>query len=152
MVFCNFSVMPQVCTVCRHNDLNKINSELIQGLTPYELARYYSLNRNSMQRHFENHLPQQLVKANEARAVTNADRLLSEMQLLHERTENILTKAEETNNPLVALRAIREMRGNFELLAKILGILNSAPTINIDVTALSDDELDRLIGSDPRRR
>ena len=139
--------MPQACTVCRHNDLNKINSELIQGLTPYELARYYSLNRNSMQRHFENHLPQHLVKANEARAIANADNLLAEMQLLHERTENILTKAEQNNDSLVALRAIREMRSNFELLAKILGILNTSPTINIDVTTLSDEEIERLIGT-----
>lgn len=83
------------------------------------------------------------------------------MQSLHQRCLALLSRAEASGNIETALRAIREARGNLELLGRLDGTLlpNSQPTgevtINvhyvdrmpaaipapaIDVTRLPDDE------------
>lgn len=53
------------------------------------------------------------------------------MRGLQARTLTILDKAEDAGELRTALGAIREVRGNLELLAKLLGELDEKPQINI---------------------
>jgi hypothetical protein len=62
----------------------------------------------------------------QAHAASEAARVLDvmgAMRELHERTLKILAKAEESNDAHVALRAVREARGNLELLGRLDGSL-----------------------------
>ena len=63
--------------------------------------------------------------------VAQADDLLEEVRGLQRRAYAILDAAEETGELRTALAAIREARGNLELLAKLLGELDERPVINL---------------------
>ena len=84
-----------------------------------------------MQRHSENHLPATLAQAKDAEMVAHADDLLEQVRDLQVRTFAILEAAEASEQHRTALSAIREARGNLELLAKLLGELDDRPTVNV---------------------
>ena len=83
-------------------------------------------------RHNAGHIAPSLALAQQAVTVAHADDLLSQVRDLQTRALSILKKAEETGDLRTALGAIREARGNLELLAKLLGeIQQQAPVVNI---------------------
>ncbi len=128
--------MPRSCTVCTHPDRAEIDEALVAGESSYALAaRYSSLSRAAIQRHGENHLPAKLVMAQAAEEVAQADTLLDQVRDLQRRALDILNKAEEAGELRTALGAIREARGNLELLAKLLGELDERPSVNVLVSA-----------------
>ena len=93
--------------------------------------RYESLSQAAVQRHSENHLPATLAQAKDAEMVAHADDLLEQVRDLQVRTFAILEAAEVSEQHRTALSAIREARGNLELLAKLLGELGDRPTVNV---------------------
>ena len=127
--------MPRRCTVCAHEEAEAIDKALVGG-EPYRSVanRYESLSQAAVQRHQENHLPATLAKAREAEEVAHADNLLEQVRGLQGRALAILDKAEEAGELRTALGAIREARGNLDLLAKLLGELSDAPQVNILVS------------------
>ena len=63
------------------------------------------------------------MKAKDALEVAHGDSLLDQVQGLQEKAPSILVKAEAKGDLRAALGAIREARGNLELLAKLLGMM-----------------------------
>ena len=88
-----------------------------------------------MRRHKGKHLPAKLVMAQAAEEVAEADTLLDQVKDLQGRAYTILDKAEEAGELKTALSAIREARGNLELLAKLLGELDERPVVNLNVSS-----------------
>ena len=127
--------MPRRCTICAHPKVEAIDMALIAG-EPYRSVanRYESLSQASVQRHSENHLPATLAQAKEAEMVAHADHLLEQVRDLQVRTFAILEAAEASEQHRTALSAIREARGNLELLAKLLGELDERPVLNLHVS------------------
>ena len=127
--------MPRRCTVCSHPEVEAIDQALVSG-EPYRSVanRYESLSQASVQRHQENHIPATLAKAKDAGEVAHADNLLDQVGDLQRRALAILGKAEEAGELRTALSAIREARGNLELLAKLLGELDERPVVNLNVS------------------
>jgi hypothetical protein len=66
--------------------------------------------------------------------VTSADDLLGEIRRLQDRAAGILDGAELSGDGRLALAAIREIRGIVELLAKMLGELDSAPNVSVELS------------------
>jgi hypothetical protein len=124
--------MPRRCTVCAHPKVEAIDMALVAG-EPYRSVanRYESLSQASVQRHSENHLPATLAQAKGAEMIAHADDLLEQVRDLQVRTFAILEAAEASEQHRTALSAIREARGNLELLAKLLGELDERPVTNI---------------------
>lgn len=60
------------------------------------------------------------VSGRDALTVASPDDLLGEVMLLQQRTLSALARAEEVGDPRAALQAVREVRQNVELLAKLL--------------------------------
>lgn len=86
----------------------------------------------ALERHKANHLPAALVQAQAAADVARADTLLDQVRDLRRRALAILQQAEQGHDLRAALLAIREARGNLELLAKLLGELkDQAPAVNV---------------------
>jgi len=127
--------MPRRCTVCSHLEVEAIDRALVAG-EPYRSVanRYESLSQAAVQRHQENHIPATLAKAKDAGEVAHADNLLDQVGDLQRRALAILGKAEEAGELRTALSAIREARGNLELLAKLLGELDESPVVNLNVS------------------
>lgn len=123
--------MPRSCTVCGHEKRAQIDHALAEGIPNRRIATQYSLSEASVRRHHHSHLPVTLVKAHEVEEVARADELLGRVETLQARTLAILEAAEETGELRTALAAIREARGNVELLAKLLGELDERPQVNV---------------------
>jgi len=124
--------MPRNCTVCTHPNKADIDEALVAGVSSAEIAgRYRTIGERAIRRHRTNHVPETLAKAHEAEEVAQADTLLEQVRDLQERALDILDKAEEAGELRTALGAIREARGNLELLAKLLGELDERPTVNV---------------------
>jgi len=127
--------MPRRCTVCNHPDREKIDRALFAKVSSAEIAgRYRTIGERAIRRHRTNHLPETLAKAHDAEEVAQADSLLDQVRDLQERALDILDKAEEAGELRTALGAIREARGNLELLAKLLGELDERPQVNVLVS------------------
>jgi hypothetical protein len=126
--------MPRTCTVCAHGEAHAINVALVNSGGNRRIAARYGLSEAAIRRHRAEHIPQLLAKAAEAVEVADADDLLAEVRDLQARTLAILEATEETNEHRIALAAIREARGNLELLAKLLGELDERPVVNLTLS------------------
>src|ERR671916_2786607 len=122
--------MPRACTVCEHPEREAIDRVLVGGASNRSVASLHDVSEAAVRRHKSNHLPAKLVMAEKAAEVAEADTLLEQVKGLQGRAYAILEKAEETGELRTALGAIREARGNLELLAKLLGELDERP-INV---------------------
>jgi hypothetical protein len=126
--------MPRRCTVCTHPDRESIDEALVGGTALSALSAKYRVSEDAVGRHKGNHLPAKLVMAQAAEEVTQADSLLDQVRDLQDKALDILAKAEEAGELRTALGAVREARGNLELLAKLLGELDERPQVNILVS------------------
>jgi len=72
--------------------------------------------------------------AEKASEVAEADNLLGQVRDLQQSTLDILAEAERSKQYRTALGAIREARGNLELLAKLLGELDERPVVNLHIS------------------
>jgi hypothetical protein len=120
--------------VCAHPDREAIDEALVGGVAFPAIVAEYRVSKDSLSRHKANHLPAKLVMAQAAEEVAQADTLLRQVRDLQRRALDILDKAEGAGELRTALGAIREARGNLELLAKLLGELDERPRINVLVS------------------
>jgi hypothetical protein len=126
--------VPRSCTVCTHEARKEIDRALVAGEPFRNIAERFGTSAAALHRHKADHLPVKLTKAREAEEVAQADDLLSQVRDLQARALAILDKAEAAGELRTALSAIREARGNLELLAKLLGELDERPQVNVLVS------------------
>jgi len=121
--------------VCTHPDKEAIDEAIVGGTALSALAaKYRDTSEDALGRHKANHLPAKLVMAAAAEEVARADNLLDQVRDLQGRAYSILDKAESAGALRTALGAIREARGNLELLAKLLGELDERPVVNLKLS------------------
>jgi hypothetical protein len=126
--------MPRSCTVCEHSKRGEIDRALVGDSSNLSVSSLFGVSESAVRRHKANHLPAKLVMAQAAEEVAQADSLLDQVRDLQSRAYGILDKAEAADDLRTALGAIREARGNLELLAKLLGELDERPQVNILVS------------------
>lgn len=123
--------MPRRCTVCDHRERDKIDAALVSGAPLRDIAGRHGVSKSALERHKGAHLPSHLAKARAAEEVAGADALLLQVRHLQDRTLGILHASEDAGELRTALAAIREARGNLELLAKLLGELDESPRMDV---------------------
>ncbi len=123
--------MPRRCTVCTHDRRADIDQALVARRSFRYIAGQYGVSKSALVRHHDDHLPAALVKAQEATEAAQADALLAQVVGLKDRAISILDTAEAEEDLKAAIAAIREARGCVELLAKLAGQLQAAPTFNL---------------------
>jgi hypothetical protein len=126
--------MPRSCTICEHPEREVIDQALVGDASNRSLASLYDVSEAAVRRHKAKHLPAKLLMAQAAEEMAQADTLLGQVRDLQERALDILGKAEEAGELRTALGAIREARGNLELLAKLLGELDERPVVNLNLS------------------
>jgi hypothetical protein len=127
--------MPRSGTVCEHPEREEIDRALVGDTSNRLVASLYGVSEVAARRHKTNHLPAKLVMAQANEEVAQADDLLTQMRDLQRRALDILDKAEADGELRTALSAMREARGNLELLAKLLGELDEPPVTNVLVSS-----------------
>jgi hypothetical protein len=126
--------LPRTCTVCSHPAREAIDEALVEGVAFPALAAKHGVSKDALSRHKVKHLPAKLVMAQAAEEVAQVDSLLEQVRDLQARAHRILDKAERAGDLRTALDAIREARGNLELLAGLLGELNEQPVVNLNLS------------------
>jgi hypothetical protein len=123
--------VPRTCTICEHPEMEAIDRALVGETSNRSVASLFDVSEAAIRRHKANHLPAKLLMAEKAAEVVQADNLLEQLRDLQQSTLNILAEAEQAKQYRTALGAIREARGNLELLAKLLDELDEGPTVNV---------------------
>jgi hypothetical protein len=123
--------MPRSCPICDHEDLDEINAALASSERIRTIAERWSVRKTALMRHRNEHLPFSAIEAKEAEAEAKeaeedapAEDLLDQVRDLKERALASLEEAEEAEELNAALRAIREAKGNLELMTKPLNELD----------------------------
>ncbi len=126
--------MPRSCTVCEHPKRGEIDRALVGETSNLSVSSLFGVSESAVRRHKANHLPATLAKAEEAKEASRAGDLLGQVRALQGKTLGILLRAEGAGDLRTALGAIREARGNVELLAKLSGELDERPVVNLNVS------------------
>lgn len=125
------------CAVCNHPKREAFEKALaLERTTAAEVARTVGCNRSAVTRHLKNHLLPELRQSYQANAepdLKNID-VLAEMKELYGRMKQHLTDAEEGDDWQAVRGFHAEARKDLELLAKLLGELQSGPVVNITVS------------------
>ena len=119
--------MPRSCPICDHEDLDEIDAALASNERIRTIAERWSVRKTALMRHRNEHLPFSAIEAEEAEEAEEdapAEDLLDQVRDLQESALAILEEAEETEELNAALRAIREAKGNLELMTKPLNELD----------------------------
>jgi hypothetical protein len=125
--------VPRACTICSHEKRYEIEERLATRQGTYRgIARTYGVSEDAVSRHVASgHVGHLLALAADAERAARADSLLDRIEALQSRTLAILEASEETNEHRTALAAIREARGNLELIGEVTRELDRAPTLNL---------------------
>jgi hypothetical protein len=126
--------MPRVCSICVHAQREAIDKALVGGSAKRDVSALFRVSEDAVTRHAAAHLPKALAHAHEEREAERADDLLSEARRLKEITMGLLGRAVQANDLRTALVAVREARGNLELIGKLLGELDERPAVNVMVS------------------
>lgn len=130
------------CKVCSHPKLKQIERALVLRAQPIRvIAESYGISPYSVERHYHNHVSaeqrrlvyadarseQAMVDRATADQIVKADRIdvMGSLARLSKRCERILDSAEKDGEDGLALSAIKELRHQITLAAKILGDLDS---------------------------
>src|SRR5512135_2726012 len=111
--------MPRTCTICAHPDRSGIDKSLLAGEPFRKIAKHTATSAASLFRHRNGHIATALILSKQVAEADYGDDLFAQMMDINRRTRLILTQAEAAGDPRLALSAIREVRGNMELQAKI---------------------------------
>jgi len=145
--------MPRVCIICNHPNRLDIDRLLVQGHGYQKIANIYGVSWQSVRNHAQGHLSRQLVQAYEKKSEAWAMDLLDHLRDIVNKAEAIFQRNYDKNtttSDIVALNALREQRGTFELLAKIVAYsqtkameqqVQERQAKEIDLSDFSKDEL-----------
>ena len=126
--------MSRTCTICPHDQRARIDRALI-ARTPFRhIAAQYGVSTSALVRHCDDHIPSSLIRAQRVKEATEADALMAQILDLRDKALDTLTNAENDKNWPATVAAIRTACGCLELLGKVAGQLQDAPTINIIMT------------------
>lgn len=123
------------CQCCNLKESKRLelDREIVQGKSYTMLANKYGLDWQAVRRHAQEHVSHQLRTAYEKKqSMENLD-LLSEIEELIRRTKRIMDQAEDGGKLNVALNAIGQARGSYELLSKIAFSLHQARLAELEL-------------------
>lgn len=128
------SLMARICTVCAHSELEEINRRLVSSDSIAGIARDFAVSEDALRRHRESHVPKTLAASPSAKEITDADKLLSEIETVKNRALSLLDKAENAADTKIygpPSAYLKEFREYIRLMAELSGKLASQPQITI---------------------
>jgi len=126
--------MARTCTVCSHPEKEEIDRLLVRGDSIAGIARDFAVSEDALKRHFDNHVPKTLAASPSAKEITDADKLLSEIEEVKNRALRLLDKAENAQDTRVygpPSQYLKEFREYVRLMAELSGKLAAQPQITI---------------------
>lgn len=116
--------MPRLCTICESPRVIEINLAVaMHAGSVQKIASKFRVSSSALQRHIYKCIPTLYQAMRESPAKVQGQTILKQMQSLHARTLTILSRAEASRDGDLALKAVRECRGNLEILGRLTGEL-----------------------------
>jgi len=135
--------MSRVCTVCAHSETPEIDRLLLAGeISQREIADRFGLSQGAVSRHYRNHLPKVVAKAEEAARVEVAMRheiedlehaidVVQQLREINSASRDVLNEARDAGDGDLALKAVDRVHRQIELQAKLIGELDEGPSFNV---------------------
>jgi hypothetical protein len=125
------------CRVCASSRLQEINSALIAGGTPAEVSKRFDIGKQSVTRHWHNHVPNAAAQAG-AQAIAAVDAshgatLVQQASELRDKALSLLRQAEADKDWRTALMGVREALRCLETMAKLTGEIDESVHLSITV-------------------
>lgn len=112
--------MPRPCATCTSPYRDEINRALVAGTPRLQLAERYDMAESSLRRHEANHLPAELVKAQEGADVLSAEAIVADIRTAQADLERIMAEARETNDHASQLATLDRIAKFLVIRAKAL--------------------------------
>jgi len=105
---------------------------IVEGASVRHVAEQFGLSASAVQRH-KSHIPELLVQAREHADTYEAGAIFDRIERLERETLEQLEaeKASDEVDRRIVLQAIREQRGNIELVAKVMQLIDQAPKMEL---------------------
>lgn len=124
--------MPMQCSICAHAERTAIELAVANRVPLRTIADQHGVSKSAIIRHRDHcGALAGVVDAVQRTDQTRRETVQARMEALQQRTMRLLRSAEAAGELRTALGAIREARGNLELLAKLTGELDERPQVNI---------------------
>lgn len=128
--------MPRKSSIVMHPKKLEMEREYMEGQPVSEIARKYGVSADALYHHTEHNLSRQLVQAYQQKELNESMDILGGIEDLLKKTRRILDHAEKDKKHRLALSAIKEARGSYELLSKIAYALHQARLAEIELERL----------------
>ncbi|HXN01426.1 MAG TPA: hypothetical protein VN973_05995 [Candidatus Dormibacteraeota bacterium] len=126
------------CAVCHSPDQDAINEQLVRGVALNRLEKRLGISRRALRNHKLNHITPALVALRQERIADGVRKVSDRIEDLIGLADSILTAARAGGNPFMALKAIREQRANFELLARVTGELDERAQVTVNLQSTQE--------------
>lgn len=123
--------MGRACSVCTHDDRDRIDEALVSGSPLRSIAAQFSVSVSALSRHRAEHVSAALQAVAADRERDRAVSLVERIEDLIDRTERILAAAEESGKVAQALQAVGQLRGLLETYGKASGELKPDGLIQV---------------------
>jgi len=125
------------CTICRHPQHQEIAVSLVRaGIRA--TARQFHVSRASLDRH-KKHLPQAMVKAEQAREASEASVLLLKVEEVLSDARRIARQAEEKGDLSTALSGLKTITHSLELFGRLSGELQTGARVHVGIAMNTQD-------------
>lgn len=135
--------MSRSCTICNHPHRADIEQAIIAGIPHREIASQYGVGYKSVQRHFGDHISQEIQQSQAAQEELQALNVVKQLREINDTSLAILKEARDLGQNGLALQAIDRITKQLELQAKLLGDIDKTE-VNIWLPA-SWEEIERTI-------
>ena len=105
------------------------------GGSKRRIATDFALSEASVYRHFGDHLPARIMKAQEKMDVREALDIVGQLKFINAAALTVLRDARANGDQELVLKAIDRVQKQIELQARLIGELDDRPQINIWVSA-----------------
>jgi transposase len=127
--------MPQTCSICIHADRLQIEASLIAGMSLRDIARQFSVSKDSVSRHKQRCMKpaiQELAaEQKKEQEEVSAWTALSEMEWMREQARLIYTDVRNDRDHRTSLQALGELRKQTELYSELTGELDRSTHVEL---------------------
>ena len=123
--------MPRTCTICSHPQRDAIDHAIVTGMANRPIASQFQVGYKAVERHAAGHIKQAIKQSQVAKEEAQTLDVVRQLVTINTVTLAILKEARDTKENNLALQAVDRVMKQLELQAKLLGDLDSAPTVNV---------------------
>ncbi len=123
--------MPQTCSICNHSDRLQIEASLIAGMPLRDIARQFSVSKDSVARHKRNCMQPAITAVQAKQEEQSAWTALSEMEWMREQARLIYTDVRNDRDHRTSLQALGELRKQTELYSELTGELDRSTHVEL---------------------